>query len=122
MKLLLSALKTPIWRISEIDYIEALENSFNETIKIKEITNPERKFKYEWLIENENFFLEGFIDKQFTGIYFETNSEDLALTLINLTRKFMPIDAEILIYNEDFSISCKVPYDGINLNELSKFQ
>lgn len=62
------------------------------------------------------------MDKQLNGVYFESNSILIIHKFSNFVRKFMPVESEILMYDEDFTTYTVLPYTGIEISEIMIFK
>lgn len=101
MNIFISPTKKTEWKIPLEKYLNFLQNIY-ANIKITKIENTNRKFIYEWETKNNDFYLEGKIGKELDCIVFQTNDIKKCKNFILGTRKYMPEDENILIYDENF--------------------
>lgn len=101
MKALVSPEKRAEWKINRQEFILELQEKYN-VIELNEITDIKRHYCYEWTIKEDNHFIEGMLDNTLNCVCIETDSIDLCCSFALWVRTFMPDNADIMLYDEDF--------------------
>ena len=101
MEALVSPEKRAEWKINRQEFILELQEKYN-VIELNEITDIKRHYCYEWTIKEDNHFIEGMLDNTLNCVCIETDSIGLCCSFALWVRTFMPDNADIMLYDEDF--------------------